>query len=102
MTFKAMGAFEQAELQAKVDRQAETIAEQLQTIVALNDCIGGEGSLTTDNLVLVGRLETEIEKLNEVIRLYDAALSEAFQQGAEGRVFDLWNMARIMYNGEMK
>lgn len=39
------------------------IAEQLETIKALNDCIGGKGSLTTDNLVLVGRLEHRIAEL---------------------------------------
>ena len=39
------------------------ITEQLETIKALNDCIGGKGSLTTDNLVLVGRLEHQIAEL---------------------------------------
>ena len=44
------------------------IAEQLETIKALNDCIGGKGSLTTDNLVLVGRLEHQIVELEQRVR----------------------------------
>ena len=46
------------------------ITEQLETIKALNDCIGGKGSCTTDNLVLVGRLEHQIAELErEIARL---------------------------------
>ena len=46
------------------------ITEQLETIKALNDCIGGKGSCTTDNLVLVGRLEHQIVELErEIARL---------------------------------
>jgi hypothetical protein len=40
--------------------QAATIAEQLLTIQALNLALGGEGTLTTDNLVRISRLEAEL------------------------------------------
>lgn len=48
----------------------EIIAEQLLTITALNSCIGGEDSLTTDNLTTVSRLENEIEDLKHDIGEY--------------------------------
>ncbi len=61
--------------QARGELDAKRIAEleavivmQRETIQTLNSCIGGEGSLTTDNLVTIGRLEArnkELEALAE-------------------------------------
>jgi uncharacterized coiled-coil protein SlyX len=53
--------------QARGELDAKRIAEleavivmQRETIHTLNSCIGGEGSLTTDNLVTIGRLESKL------------------------------------------
>ena len=46
-----------------IENQAKTIEEQLLTIKALNSALGGEGTLTTDNLVRIGRLEENIAQL---------------------------------------
>jgi len=53
------------EERGKVDAKRITeleavIVMQRETIQTLNSCIGGEGSLTTDNLVTIGRLETKL------------------------------------------
>jgi len=48
--------------------QQQRIDAQLLTIKALNECINGKYSLTTDNLTLVGRLERRIERLNLIIK----------------------------------
>lgn len=42
---------------------ADRVQEQQRTIGSLNACIGGPGSLTTDNLTLVGRLEARVQEL---------------------------------------
>ena len=41
---------------SQVEKIKEIIEEQKHSIVALNACIGGEGSCTTDNLTRFGRL----------------------------------------------
>lgn len=48
--------------------QQRRIDDQLLTIKALNECINGKDSLTTDNLTLVGRFEQRIERLNLIIK----------------------------------
>jgi hypothetical protein len=45
--------------------QDDIIEEQRKTIRALNMCIGGEGSTTTENITRIGRLEAEIESLKQ-------------------------------------
>lgn len=62
------------------DRLAESqarIAEQLITIQALNTIIGGEGSLTTDNIIQVGRLETRIKDLQDACHQKQESLNAA-------------------------
>lgn len=44
----------------------ESIKEQIQTIAALNAAINGEGSTTTENLTIVGRLRNQIEQLENL------------------------------------
>lgn len=72
----------------EVKRLKDIIEEQKRSIIALNDCIGGEGSCTTDNLVRVGRLEHTIEFLkrkNEILKL---ALQEAID--GMGGSYAIW------------
>jgi uncharacterized coiled-coil protein SlyX len=45
---------------ARIAELESLISEQLNTIKALNMCIGGADSLTTDNLRLVDRLEAKL------------------------------------------
>lgn len=54
---------------AELRRQHALLNEQQRTIEALNACINGEGSTTTDNLRLVDRLQAE----NEALRARGAA-----------------------------
>lgn len=51
------------EVAAELRRQHALLNEQQRTIEALNACINGEGSTTTDNLRLVDRLHAENEAL---------------------------------------
>lgn len=48
--------------------QDDIIEEQRKTIEALNMCIGGEGSTTTENITRIGRLEAEIESLKQPVK----------------------------------
>lgn len=50
----------------------EIIEDQRRAIVALNSLIGGEGSTTTENLTLVGRLQAKIEELEEYKFMYES------------------------------
>lgn len=43
--------------------QRDLIKEQQRTIQALNMCIGGPDSTTTENLTRIGRLEEEVRRL---------------------------------------
>ena len=45
--------------------QDDIVEEQRKTIEALNMCIGGDGSTTTENITRIGRLEAEIESLKQ-------------------------------------
>lgn len=54
---------------AELRRLHETVAQQRRTIESLNDAIGGDGSLTTDNLVTVSRLEDRIDALEQAGRM---------------------------------
>ena len=56
-------------------KQSETVESQLLTIKALNNALGGEGSLTTDNLVTLGRLEATIAKQSARIAELEAQLA---------------------------
>lgn len=83
----------------EVKRLKDIIEEQKRSIIALNDCIGGEGSCTTDNLVRVGRLEHTIEflkKKNEILKL---ALQEAID--GMGGSYAIWApKAKAALDGE--
>lgn len=70
-------ALERNEARDQVYKLKDIIEEQLLSITALNDCIGGEGSLTTDNLVKVERLEHKIKEL----KIENFNLREAFVHG---------------------
>ena len=67
---------ELARLRSENARQDKIIEEQRQSIVALNACIGGEGSLTTDNMVRVARLSAERDALSESKRALVDALEK--------------------------
>lgn len=59
---------------ASFNFQLDIINEQRRSIGALNMCVGGEGSCTTDNLVRVGRLEANIEELTQTNELLQAEM----------------------------
>lgn len=71
-----------------VARYEDIIEEQKRTIIALNDCIGGEGSCTTDNLVRVGRLEHTIQFLTKRNEILAMALQEAID--GMGGSYAIW------------
>ena len=48
---------------AEIERLKVLLEDQRQTIAALNLCVGGEGSTSTENLTRNARLEQEIEQL---------------------------------------
>lgn len=60
---------------AELRRLHETVAQQRRTIESLNGAIGGDGSLTTDNLVTVSRLENRIAALEQAGRQVVEALT---------------------------
>ena len=66
---------ELAEAQERIKELEEILKEQRESIVALNTALGGEGSLTTDNLVRVGRLEQRIKELEAEVK---ASSKDAF------------------------
>lgn len=72
----------------EVKRLKDIIEEQKRSIIALNDCIGGEGSCTTDNLVRVGRLEHTIEFLKRKNEILGMALQEAID--GMGGSYAIW------------
>lgn len=84
----------------QIKKLKEIIEEQKRSIIALNDCIGGEGSCTTDNLVRVGRLEHTIEfltKRNEILKL---ALQEAID--GMGGSYAIWSpKAKAALEGDL-
>lgn len=53
------------DLQDRIRELEATVEEQLRTIVALNSCIGGAGSNTTENLTRVDELEAELAELRK-------------------------------------
>lgn len=72
----------------QVKKLKDIIEEQKCTINGLNECIGGAGSYTTDNLVRVSRLEHVIDSLNERISELKDVLQEAID--GMGGSYAIW------------
>ncbi len=63
---------------ARVAQREGLLSEQKETIAALNTCVGGEESTTTENLTQNARLEEERDTLRAKLKLAtDAATTEA-------------------------
>ena len=81
--FSALG-----NVQAAWEHQQQRIDDQLLTIKALNECINGKDSLTTDNLTLAGRLEQRVEDMEKKLKIAVDAFSEIINRseslGIEG------------------
>lgn len=69
-------------------RQHALLNEQQRTIEALNACINGEGSTTTENLRLVDRLHAE----NEALRAQPAGAATPAAPGVRIRALDAYNI----------
>jgi multidrug resistance efflux pump len=57
------------DVEEKLRRLGATVEQQRHTIEFLNAAIGGDGSLTTDNLVTVSRLENRIATLEKLLKV---------------------------------
>lgn len=78
-----------SECDKRVAMMNDRIDEQKHTISALNDCIGGEGSTTTENLIRVSRLEQKIEFLTRKNEILSMALQEAVD--GMGGSYAIWS-----------
>ena len=63
----ALDQLEQKEVE--LARLKDIVDEQKRTIIALNTCIGGENSTTTDNLIVVTRLQQMVTDLMQTIEI---------------------------------
>lgn len=68
---------ELASLRQQLAEAQEIIKEQRQSIDALNMCVGGDGSTTTDNLVRVSRLEYQLAEAQSELAAVERELAEA-------------------------
>ena len=58
-----------AQKEDELVRLRDIVDEQKRTIVALNSCIGGEDSTTTDNLIVVTRLQQRVTDLMQMVAI---------------------------------
>lgn len=58
-----------AQKEDELVRLRDIVDEQKRTIIALNSCIGGEDSTTTDNLIVVTRLQQRVTDLMQMVAI---------------------------------